>query len=505
MSEQPEYAAKIEIPIEDWAIFASIAWQGYRSRGRGVVVLELEDDEDEGGAVAEVEITPVLYYLPAEKDVIRLHAEHNARLAAWLEGYDPERSLLLAIAHPVGIFYCLIDTPDSNPTPSQAHPPKDDDVREALAIQDTPVLRDWPELSGSAVAYHADVGRGTLVIEVPFPSEDEINAAIERALRRAERDFLRALREQAPAALSESRDHRDGFERRLHERWGRALDLFETILIYAREFGSEFANKYQAQAARDNDVLLTVLVRLHARACLTASEVLALLRTGHAAGAHARWRTLHEIASVSYFLRRFGPKTAEMYLEHEHVEAYKAAREYQQHCVRLGYEPYSQSEMDEFRRRYDDLLAKYGKDFGLDYGWAVDGLRQADPSFKGRATIAQIERAAEVEHWRPYYRMSSHVVHANPKGITFNLGLLEQGSLLLAGPSNAGLSDPGHSACISLSQVTTVLLGLKPNDFDCAMSITALHHFVKEAGEEFIEAHRRLNEEEAGRQSKSKS
>jgi hypothetical protein len=164
--------------------------------------------------------------------------------------------------------------------------------------------------------------------------------------------------------------------------------------------------------------------------------------------------------------------------------------------VRLGYKPYDQSEMDEFRRRHDSLLSKYGKDFGQDYGWAVDALRNADPSFSGRASFVQIERAAGIDHWRPYYRMSSHGVHANPKGFTFNIGLIEQGTMLLAGPSDAGLADPGHSACISLSQVTTTLLGLRPDDFDCAMSITSLHHFVREAGEEFIAAHQTFLEDE---------
>ena len=100
--------------------------------------------------------------------------------------------------------------------------------------------------------------------------------------------------------------------------------------------------------------------------------------------------------------------------------------------------------------------------------------------------------------------MSSHGVHANPKGITFNIGVSGRGELLLAGPSNAGLADPGHSACISLSQVTTTLLTLRPDDFDGVTSAKALHHFVREAGEEFIAAHRAL-EKEAGRGSETGS
>jgi hypothetical protein len=35
------------------------------------------------------------------------------------------------------------------------------------------------------------------------------------------------------------------------------------------------------------------------RACLVGSEIYGLPRTGHAAGAQARWRTLHELAVVA--------------------------------------------------------------------------------------------------------------------------------------------------------------------------------------------------------------
>jgi hypothetical protein len=197
-----------------------------------------------------------------------------------------------------------------------------------MSIQDSPVLRQWPELPGRAVGQYTDMGQGVLIVEASYPSEVEINEAVERALERAERDYFRGLHERAPAVVAEHRANLERFEECLVERWGKALDLFETILIYAQGFGSVFANKYQAQAEKDNDTLFTVLVSLHARACLVASEVLALLRSGHAAGAQTRWRTLHEIASVAYFMRRFGQRVAELYLEHEHIEAYRAAKEY---------------------------------------------------------------------------------------------------------------------------------------------------------------------------------
>jgi len=57
--------------------------------------------------------------------------------------------------------------------------------------------------------------------------------------------------------------------------------------------------------------------------------------------------------------------------------------------------------------------------------------------------------------------MASHNVHANPKGVFFKLGMLAESQVLLAGPSNAGLADPGHGAALSLSRVTAALVGLQ--------------------------------------------
>ena len=60
--------------------------------------------------------------------------------------------------------------------------------------------------------------------------------------------------------------------------------------------------------------------------------------------------------------------------------------------------------------------------------------------------------------------MACHNVHANPRGIFFKLGLYpDSGDILLASPSNIGLADPGHSAALSLAQITISLLTHNPN------------------------------------------
>jgi hypothetical protein len=94
---------------------------------------------------------------------------------------------------------------------------------------------------------------------------------------------------------------------------------------------------------------------------------------------------------------------------------------------------------------------------------------------------------------RPYYRMASHGIHANPKGITWTPDLLptDGRGALLTGPSPAGLADPGHSALISLTRVTATTLASKKGEA-AGLIILALLQLTDEAGEAYLGAHRDL-------------
>jgi uncharacterized protein DUF5677 len=106
--------------------------------------------------------------------------------------------------------------------------------------------------------------------------------------------------------------------------------------------------------------------------------------------------------------------------------------QFQNYAGALGYEPYSKDEVAQAKVYRDKLCSQYGKDFGANNGWAAEALSKSDPKF------SDIERASGLERLRPYYKMASHNVHANPKGIQFRLGLSKGLNVLLAGPSNYG-------------------------------------------------------------------
>ncbi|HEX8875742.1 MAG TPA: DUF5677 domain-containing protein [Phycisphaerales bacterium] len=201
------------------------------------------------------------------------------------------------------------------------------------------------------------------------------------------------------------------------------------------------------QATRD------VLIRLHAHSCRVFSEILTLLEAGYADGAHARWRSLHEVAVIALFLQKHGDQAATLYREHEAVDAWHGAKEYEKVAAKIKHEPLGPETMGQLKSRYDAAIARHGPSFKTTYGWAAVLLKVSRPGLR------ELETAVGVEHLRSFYMWASQQVHAPAKAFTSCLGTLPgQPKFMLAGASNVGLLDPAQSAAISLSQVLAALL-----------------------------------------------
>ncbi len=316
--------------------------------------------------------------------------------------------------------------------------------------------------------------------------EELVEEATQAALTRRGETVLEDLLRRAPEMLAEQRSYRTGFEERLLQIWGEALDLFEIFQTVCLELGEDFNARNRPAAATARDYRFDVLARLHARSCLVASEVLTLLRSGFASGAHGRWRTLHELAVVAYFIHEHDDEAARRYLLHDAIQAYKAGLAYDEHHQALGYEPRSNSERDALQQRHDALVAQFGTQFADDFGWAAEAIGRP-------ANFRAIEAAVNLGHLRPYYRMASNPVHPNVHGSLFDLGVVDGREVLLAGPSNAGLADPGHATCISLMQTTVCLLNHKV-EVEGVAAMLALQQLLSRVGDAFLAAHERLDE-----------
>jgi hypothetical protein len=351
------------------------------------------------------------------------------------------------------------------------------DVSEEVgrAIEDF-VAHDWRPLLSE---YEAE-----LLENAQRDAMSAIRQAATVVLERIERDHLRQLIDQRSENME--------FEQRLYRRWSRGLDLLETQVGLALEAGDTFRSELTREFPQEPEHLFfEVLIPLHAKACRIAGEVLVLLKSGFADGAHARWRSLHEVAVTMLFLVEHGLAVQRAYHDHSAVERHKAAEQYQQHCETLDYEPISDEELKDIRQGRDDVASKYAKGFERDYGWAIVALGSDPPSF------TNIEKSLSMDRWRPFYKMACHNVHAGSQGNWFTLGTpVERQPALLAGRSNAGLADPGQSTAISLTQATTALLSSKSNA-DRLMTTLVMTQLSDDIGEAFLAAHEELEDEEA--------
>jgi hypothetical protein len=81
---------------------------------------------------------------------------------------------------------------------------------------------------------------------------DHITAAFDQATQAAADVIAERLRANAPRMLREHRDFRRGFEQRLQQRWGPALDLYECVRVCCLQAGETFRSRYERQND-DND------------------------------------------------------------------------------------------------------------------------------------------------------------------------------------------------------------------------------------------------------------
>ena len=330
------------------------------------------------------------------------------------------------------------------------------------------------------------------VLEVEFSEQDqqrldalidglsaEVPGILQETLGPISEHVCEDMKKSWPAYKRAQNKDQSGFLRRLSQTWGGGLSLLEMLVTIAIEVGSETLEFESNQTTLD-----FCHSRLHARACQIAQEAIVLMRYGFADGAMARWRTLHEVVVVMEFLREHGEEVAKGYVDHQVVESWKAAQLHQEKCTRLGQDPFSDEELRSLKKEYDLILQKYGKEFRKDYGWAAVALGNKPPNF------AEIEKSIRLDHLRPYYKLASHNVHANPKGAFFRIGTLGE-EVLLAGPSNAGIADPGHIVALSLHQATVFLVSMRPS-YNHLVAIKIMERLTDEIGAALLQSHRKV-------------
>lgn len=305
-----------------------------------------------------------------------------------------------------------------------------------------------------------------------------------------------ALKADGPRMLAERRRLDRGFEKRLRQRWGSALDLYYMIAVACQEVGAEgYQEANQCDEGGDDErALLEAVSGLQARACRQSLEVLSLLEAGFPKAAHAVSRSMHEGAVVASVLTEYGstPEHSDIglrFLLFDHITNLMDAEEHQRYAERINHEPFTDQEMAALRTTKAAVLERF-PDLDRKMGWAGDlpGLR--------KRTFEELEVIAGIDHLRPYYTWASHEVHAYPKGVRLNQSGLDGDLWKLAGRTNAGLADPAQGALIALNQVTASMLTVpgvaSPSRIVASRAAMAL---LDEACEEFVRIERELADE----------
>jgi hypothetical protein len=286
--------------------------------------------------------------------------------------------------------------------------------------------------------------------------EEQLPPLIPSIAAKISRKVLRDLKSRWPNENGLQKADIVTFRAGMEGRWGKPLGQLGMLLTMSREWCQNISVRENRRRKHKNTRLRKLLNRLLVRACQVTDEILCLLENGFADGAMARWRTLHEIAVVAAVILQHGDDIAERYIAHQAVESKRGMDKYIACSPQLGYKPLSARAQAKITDAYDLAIAKYGKNFKSDYGWAEYHLK------KDRPTFADLEAAAGRAEMRSHYQMSNDNIHAGVKSMYVRLGLLGDYKGLLAGRSNAGLTEPGQNAAHTLTQLSVLVCFSEP-------------------------------------------
>lgn len=244
---------------------------------------------------------------------------------------------------------------------------------------------------------------------------------------------------------------------------------------------------------------LVALIGLHGRALRTAAEVRLLAMNGFAAGAEARWRSLHELAVVACVLHAADATIARRYLAYSDIENWADMKQYQASAPSLGRELFTDEAVQATQEGADDVIAEFGPEMRQPNGWARPLFTLHKP--KQAVTFKQLEDRVGLGHLRPFYRLGSHHVHAGSRAAELNLSReTAQAPLITVGATVfADTAEVSQAALISVLQVTSVLTTESMHyelrrPVEAQVGLKCIERFVDDAGKLYVTAARAAKE-----------
>lgn len=336
------------------------------------------------------------------------------------------------------------------------------------------------ELIQSGLTEKDAVGRA---VEELLTSFDERSEAIADGLARVTEEHL-----------MERYDHDEGFRARLTERYRQAFTAYDVVVEVVAEGARDVWSRYRSQD--DHDLLTEILWGNLVQCLRVAREVGHLLRGGFPFGALSAQRTAYELAVRSTVLKSHAREPAqedlvERYQLHEQIGQEADVREYQRNAERLGFAVMDESEVQNAAARRAGLVARFGKDFTKQYGWAIGLPGVTAGQFR------ELEELAAVDHRRGFYCWASHYVHGDPSSLRMSImrrGGASQG--VISDATNLHLTDPAQLTLYALNLTyVSVAMGDPPDLADFWIA-KGLPHLIDRAANAFWTAEQAIMADE---------
>ncbi|MFA5843062.1 MAG: DUF5677 domain-containing protein [Candidatus Gracilibacteria bacterium] len=329
-----------------------------------------------------------------------------------------------------------------------------------------------------------------------FLSPDSIQKTVKivekNVLSKFSKKIIKKLMRVSMRMLPLQKICRGKFENALYIRWKDPLDLLECLIEFSIVAGEEHKNKLTKTLDRNNDYYKkNVLIKIHARALQISNEIFVLLKSGYADGANARWRSLHELAVIAFFLKQNNDEVSKRYLEHEAIKRFKEAKDYKKIYEKFGYLPFDRKEFNKIEKEHDDLIGKYGKEFEY-----MNGFEWIPKIILSNRNFRELEEYVNFSDFRVFYNLSCNAVHGGARGF-YRLGLMNkhQNSLHLVGSSNYGLADPIGNTALSLFYINYCLFVMEP-DFMSIIQMQTMSSYVNELRPKVIKIQKQIEKED---------